>query len=266
MALIELDDVTLKREGRIILDRISLKIAPGMITAIMGSSGSGKSTLLNLMTGRLQPTQGSVKLFGIDLSIAMRPQERLAIWRRVGFLFQSAALFSDLSVIDNVKFPISEHTNLPERLQTMIALMKLESVGLRAASDYHPHQLSGGMQRRVALARAISLDPEIVFYDEPFAGQDPISMGVLVRLIQQFTKDLGMSSLVVSHDVGETLAIADRVIFLHESKIHFHGTAHEFVRCQDPGVVQFVQALADGPVQFHMQPSQALGDQLLCLE
>jgi phospholipid/cholesterol/gamma-HCH transport system ATP-binding protein len=266
MALIELDNVTLKRNERTILDKVSLQIAPGIITAIMGSSGSGKSTLLNLMTGRLQPTIGSVKLFSVDLSKHSPPKKRYALWRRVGFLFQSAALFNDLSVIENVRFPIAEHTDLPERLQKIVALMKLESVGLRAASEYLPHQLSGGMQRRVALARAIALDPEIVFYDEPFAGQDPISMGVLVRLIQQFTRDLGITSLVVSHDVGETLAIADRVIFLHQGRIYFHGTAHEFVRCQDPGVVQFVQALADGPVQFHMNNSQALGDQLLCLK
>ncbi len=232
----------------------------------MGSSGSGKSTLLNLMTGRLQPSSGSVRLFGVDLAQKRPAHERYALWRRVGFLFQSAALFNDLTVMQNVCFPIAEHTDLPERLQKIVALMKLESVGLRAAGNYLPHQLSGGMQRRVALARAIALDPEIVFYDEPFAGQDPISMGVLVRLIQQFTRDLGITSIVVSHDVGETLAIADRVIFLHQGKIHFHGTAHEFVRCQDPGVVQFVQALADGPVQFHMNHPQALGDQLLCLE
>jgi phospholipid/cholesterol/gamma-HCH transport system ATP-binding protein len=191
-------------------------------------------------------------------------KNRYDLWRRIGFLFQSAALFNDLNVIQNVQFPIAEHTDLPERMQKIIALIKLESVGLRAASHYYPHQLSGGMQRRVALARAIALDPELVFYDEPFAGQDPISMGVLVRLIQQFSKNLGMTSLVVSHDVGETLAIADRVIFLHQGKVYFHGTAHEFVRCQDPGVVQFVQALADGPVQFHMQNSMTLGEQLLC--
>lgn len=266
MALIELDEVTFCRNERVILDRISLKIEPGIVTAIMGSSGSGKSTLLNLMTGRLKPDTGQVKLFDVDLSQDHSSKQRNALWRRVGFLFQSAALFNDLSVIENVAFPISEHTNLPTHLQKIVALMKLESVGLRAASDYMPHQLSGGMQRRVALARAIALDPEIVFYDEPFAGQDPISMGALVRLIQQFTQDLGITSLVVSHDVGETLAIADRVIFLHKGKVHFHGSAHEFVRCQDPGVVQFVQALADGPVQFHMAHSQDLGDQLLCLE
>jgi phospholipid/cholesterol/gamma-HCH transport system ATP-binding protein len=264
MSLIKIEGVSFKREERYVLKDISLTIEPGVITAVMGASGSGKSTLLNLMVGRLHPDQGSVTLFDTELKATAR-SKIYGLWRRMGFLFQSAALFNDLTVLENVMFPIDEHTKIPEVIQEIIALMKLESVGLRAASDYYPYQLSGGMQRRVALARAIALDPEVVFYDEPFAGQDPISMGVLVRLIKQFNQDLGISSILVSHDVGETLAIADKVIFLHEGNIRFDGTTHDFVRCQDPGVVQFVQALADGPVKFHMTHNKTIGDQLLCL-
>lgn len=262
--LIELKKVSFQRSGRWILKDVDLSIHSGSITAVMGSSGSGKSTLLNLMTGRLSPDSGQVFLF--DQEIAAQPQAQMyQLWKQIGFLFQSAALFNDKTVLQNVTFPIEEHTKLPERLRSCIGLMKLESVGLRAAAHYYPHELSGGMQRRVALARAIALDPRIVFYDEPFAGQDPISMGVLVRLIKQFTEDLGISSLLVSHDISETLGIADRVIFLHEGRVYFHGTTHDFVRCQDPAVVQFVQALADGPVRFHMAHKQTLGEQLLCL-
>ncbi len=264
MAFIELEDVSFFRNNRCILDKVSLKIERGIITAIMGSSGSGKSTLLNIMTGRLRPESGKVKIFDHSLS-SLTVAQRVQLWKKIGFLFQSAALFNDLTVLENVCFPISEHTTLPLSFQKTVGLMKLEAVGLRAAAHYYPHELSGGMQRRVALARAIALDPQIIFYDEPFAGQDPISMGALVRLIHQFTKDLGMTSLVVSHDVGETLAIADRVIFLNQGKIRFHGTAHEFVRCQDPAVVQFVQALADGPVQFHMPHEKSVTEELLWL-
>jgi phospholipid/cholesterol/gamma-HCH transport system ATP-binding protein len=264
MSLIKIEKVSFKREDRFVLKDVSLTIEPGIVTAIMGASGSGKSTLLNLMVGRLIADAGTITLMGQELHEHMGAKI-YSLWRRMGFLFQSAALFNDLTVLENVMFPIDEHTTLPHIMQEIVAFMKLEAVGLRAASDYYPHQLSGGMQRRVALARAIALDPEVVFYDEPFAGQDPISMGVLVRLIKQFTQDLGMSSILVSHDVGETLAIADKVIFLHEGKIRFDGTAHDFVRCQDPGVVQFVQALADGPVQFHMPHNKKIGDQLICL-
>lgn len=262
--LIELHKVSFQRNGRWILKDVDLTIQSGSITAVMGSSGSGKSTLLNLMTGRLQPDSGKVFLF--DQEINKQPYGQMyRLWQKIGFLFQSAALFNDMTVLENVIFPIEEHTHLPQRLRSCIGLMKLESVGLRAAAQYYPHELSGGMQRRVALARAIALDPSIVFYDEPFAGQDPISMGVLVRLIKQFTEDLGISSLVVSHDISETLGIADRVIFLHDAHVYFHGSTHDFVRCQDPAVVQFVQALSDGPVRFHMDHAQSLGEQLLCL-
>lgn len=262
--LIELQDVSFQRNGRWILQDVNLTIQSGCITAIMGASGSGKSTLLNLMTGRLQADRGKVFLFDQQID-RQSASQMYALWKKIGFLFQSAALFNDMTVLENVTFPIEEHTHLPERFRNSIGLMKLESVGLRAAADYYPHELSGGMQRRVALARAIALDPQIVFYDEPFAGQDPISMGVLVRLIKQFTEDLGISSLVVSHDISETLGIADKVIFLHSGQVYFHGSTHDFVRCQDPAVVQFVQALADGPVGFHMSHPQSLGEQLLCL-
>jgi phospholipid/cholesterol/gamma-HCH transport system ATP-binding protein len=262
--MIEIHDLSFQRHGRWILKNVNLSLDSGYITAIMGASGSGKSTLLNLITGRLRPDTGKVFLFGEQLD-KQREGQMYGLWKKMGFLFQSAALFNDMTVIENVIFPISEHTLLPERLARYIGLMKLESVGLRAAADYYPHELSGGMQRRVALARAIALDPQIVFYDEPFAGQDPISLGVLVRLIKQFTEDLGITSLVVSHDISETLGIADKVIFLHDGGIYFHGSTHDFVRCQDPAVVQFVQALADGPVRFHMPHSQSLGEQFLCL-
>ena len=265
MSLIKFEQVSFKRSDRYILKDISLTIEPGVITAIMGASGSGKSTLLNLMVGRLTADNGRITLLDQELNSRIG-SGIYQLWRRMGFLFQSAALFNDLTVLENVMFPIDEHTTLPEIMQEIVAIMKLEAVGLRAAASYYPHQLSGGMQRRVALARAIALDPEIVFYDEPFAGQDPISMGVLVRLIKQFNQDLGITSILVSHDVGETLAIADKVIFLHEGKIRFDGTAHDFVRCQDPGVVQFVQALADGQVKFNMPSAHTIGEQLICLK
>jgi phospholipid/cholesterol/gamma-HCH transport system ATP-binding protein len=229
MSLIKLEHVSFKRDDLCILKDISLTIEPGLITAIMGASGSGKSTLLNIMIGRLNPQEGKVFLLNNELKSNVQ-SKIYQLWRRMGFLFQSAALFNHLTVLENVMFPIDEHTLIPTVIQKIIGLMKLESVGLRAAADYYPHELSGGMQRRVALARAMALDPELVFYDEPFAGQDPISMGVLVRLIKQFNKDLGVSSILVSHDVGETLAIADKVIFLHEGRIRFDGTAHDFVR------------------------------------
>jgi phospholipid/cholesterol/gamma-HCH transport system ATP-binding protein len=262
MPIIKLENVSFTRNNRKILDDITLSIEPGLITALMGASGSGKSTLLNIIIGRLAADKGLVQLFDKDLTKI--PHDKIySIWKRMGFLFQSAALFNDLTAIENVMFPLDEHTKLPDQMQRSIGLMKLEAVGLRGAADYYPDQLSGGMQRRVALARALSLDPEVVFYDEPFAGQDPISMGVLVKLIKQFNESLGISSILVSHDVQETLAIADRVLFLHEGKIRFNGTATEFARCQDPGVVQFVQGLSDGPVKFHMATQKSWSDQLL---
>lgn len=263
MSVIRFENVSFSYQGQCVLKNISLNIYPQLVTAIMGSSGSGKSTLLNLAVGRMLPTHGSVHLFShdtADISLSVK----YALWRKVGYLFQSAALFNDMTALENVRFPLDEHTPLPSRMKDDIAILKLEAVGLRAISNMYPDEMSGGMQRRVALARALALDPALVCYDEPFAGQDPISMGYLVKLIRQFNDFLKITSLLVSHDIHETLAIADRVIFLDNGRIYFDGTATELYRSDLPKVVQFVQASSRGPVNFHKTCQQTLKEQLLC--
>ena len=263
MNVIRFENVSFAYQGQNILKNISLTIYPQLVTAIMGSSGSGKSTLLNLAVGRLMPTNGCVHLFS-QRTCDLSDTKKYDLWKKLGFLFQSAALFNDLTVLENVRFPLDEHTRLPLRMREDIAILKLEAVGLRAVASMYPHEMSGGMQRRVALARALALDPSLVCYDEPFAGQDPISMGFLVKLIRQFNDLLKITSLLVSHDIEETLAIADRVIFLDNGKIYFDGTATEFYRSELPKVVQFVQASSKGPVDFHKPCQKTLKEQLLC--
>lgn len=263
MSLVRFENVSFSYQGQSILKNISLTLYPQLVTAIMGSSGSGKSTLLNLAVGRLLPCHGTVSLFS-EITAQLTLDHKYALWQKVGYLFQSAALFNDMTVLENVRFPLDEHTTLPLSMKNDIATLKLEAVGLRAVSHMHPHELSGGMQRRVALARALALDPCLVCYDEPFAGQDPISMGFLVKLIRQFNDFLKISTLLVSHDIQETLAIADRVIFLDNGRIYFDGTATEFYRSNLPKVVQFVQASSRGPVDFHKPCHQTLKEQLLC--
>ncbi len=235
---------------RLILDDISLAIPRGKVTALMGASGGGKTTVLRLIGGQIKAQSGQMLFDGQDVTPMTQPQ-LYAARRRMGMLFQYGALFADLDVFENVAFPLREHTNLPEALIRDVVLMKLNAVGLRGARDLKPSDLSGGMARRVALARAIALDPELVMYDEPFAGLDPISLGTAARLIRELNDAMGLTSLFVSHDLEQTFAIADQVIILANGKIATQGTPDEVRHSTDPLVVQYVNALPDGPVHFH---------------
>jgi phospholipid/cholesterol/gamma-HCH transport system ATP-binding protein len=248
--LIEIEDLTFRRGERLIFDRLSLKVPRGKITAIMGPSGTGKTTLLKLIAGQLKPESGRVLVDGEDVHRLKRSQV-YRLRQRMGMLFQSGALLTDLNVFENVAFPLREHFSLPEDLLTNLVLMKLESVGLRGAKDLMPSELSGGMARRVALARAFVLDPEMVFYDEPFVGQDPITMGVLVSLIKRLNQSLGTSSIVVSHDVDEVMSIADFACVLSEGRIIEQGTPQQLKDSDSQYVQQFLQGLPDGPVPMH---------------
>jgi phospholipid/cholesterol/gamma-HCH transport system ATP-binding protein len=255
--LIEFRHVKFGYAERLVLDDVSLSIPRGKVTALMGASGGGKTTALRLIGGQYQASQGQVlmqseKADGAAQDIGKLDRNGLyAARRRMGMLFQFGALFTDLSVFDNVAFPLREHTDLPEALIRDVVLMKLNAVGLRGARDLMPSQVSGGMARRVALARAIALDPELVMYDEPFAGLDPISLGTAARLIRQLNDTMGLTSVVVSHDLEETFHIADKVIILANGKIAAQGTPEEVRHSDNPLVHQFVNALPEGPVQFH---------------
>ena len=248
--LVRVRDLCFAWGDRSVFNRVDLDIPRGRITAIMGPSGSGKTTLLRLIGGQLRPTVGTVEVDG-ELVHALARPELYQLRKRMGMLFQSGALFTDLNVFENVAFPLREHTRLPERLIRTLVLMKLESVGLRGARHLLPNQLSGGMARRVALARAIALDPMMIMYDEPFAGQDPISMGVLVKLIHVLNEALNLTSIIVSHDVKETAAIADYIYLIADGRVVEHGTPAELGRSASPWVEQFMGALPDGPVSFH---------------
>ncbi len=233
-----------------ILDDVSLSIPRGKVTALMGASGGGKTTVLRLIGGQIKAQRGQVLFDGQDIT-PMQQRELYATRRRMGMLFQFGALFADLSVFENVAFPLREHTRLPQALIRDIVLMKLNAVGLRGARDLRPSDLSGGMARRVALARAIALDPELVMYDEPFAGLDPISLGTSARLIRELNDAMGLTSIMVSHDLEQTFAIADHIIVLANGKIATQGTPDEVRHSSDPLVYQFVHALPEGPVHFH---------------
>ncbi|WP_439517777.1 ABC transporter ATP-binding protein [Hydrogenophaga sp.] len=248
--LVELRSLTFGYGERAILDNISLTVPRGKVTALMGASGGGKTTVLKLIGGQIRAQKGQTLFDGQDVTV-MNPKALYAARRRMGMLFQFGALFTDMSVFDNVAFPLIEHTALPDALVRDIVLMKLNAVGLRGARDLMPSELSGGMARRVALARAIVLDPELVMYDEPFAGLDPISLGTAARLIRQLNDAMGLTSIVVSHDLDETFHIADQVIVLANGKIAAQGTPEEVRHSEDPLVRQFVNALPDGPVRFH---------------
>jgi phospholipid/cholesterol/gamma-HCH transport system ATP-binding protein len=249
-ALVECRNLSFGYGQRLILDDVSFTVPRGKVTALMGASGGGKTTVLRLIGGQVKANRGELLFDGqnvgrLDLS------GLYAARRRMGMLFQFGALFTDLSVFDNVAFPLREHTGLPEALVRDIVLMKLNAVGLRGARDLMPSQISGGMARRVALARAIALDPELVMYDEPFAGLDPISLGTAAQLIRRLNDTLGITSVVVSHDLEETFHIADQVIVLANGKIAAQGTPEEVRHSTDPLVHQFVQAEPEGPVHFH---------------
>ncbi|KIF80331.1 toluene ABC transporter ATP-binding protein [Noviherbaspirillum autotrophicum] len=232
----------------------------GKVVAVMGGSGSGKTTILRLIGGQLQAQKGTIHVDGKAVDARDIPA-MYAMRRKMGMLFQHGALFTDLTVFENVAFPLREHTRLPEELIRDLVLMKLHAVGLRNAAQLKPSEISGGMARRVALARAIALDPQLIMYDEPFAGLDPISMGVTANLIRRLNDALGSTSILVSHDVHESFAIADYVYFLSQGKIVAHGTPQQMLASEDPYVKQFVQAEPDGPVPFHY-PGRSLAQDL----
>ncbi len=248
--LIQITDMSFSHGERLLYDNISLTIPRGKITAFMGPSGIGKTTLLRLIGGQLRPDQGQILFDGVDVPSLAR-NDLYQLRKRMSMLFQSGALFTSLNVFDNVAFPLREHTGLPEALIRTLVMMKLECVGLRGAAYLMPSELSGGMARRAALARAIALDPELIMYDEPFAGQDPITMAVLVKLISQLNKTLGLTSVIVSHDVTEVLSIADYVYLIANRQVVAHGTPTQLREEANPEVAQFVQGLPDGPVPFH---------------
>ena len=249
-SLVELRHLTFGYGERVILDDISLVVPRGKVTALMGASGGGKTTILRLIGGQNRAQSGQTLFDGQDIG-PMNQRDLYAARRRMGMLFQFGALFADLSVFENVAFPLREHTDLPEPLIRDIVLMKLNAVGLRGARDLMPSDLSGGMARRIALARAIALDPELVMYDEPFSGLDPISLGTAARLIRQLNDSMGLTSIFVSHELEQTFAIADHVIILANGKIATQGTPDQVRQSTDPLVYQYVNALSDGPVRFH---------------
>ena len=249
-ALVELKNVTFSRGDRVIYDDISLKFPKGKLTAIMGPSGIGKTTMLRLIGGQLMPDTGDILVAGNNIPKLSR-SALYKVREKMSMLFQSGALFTDMTVFDNVAFPIREHTSLPEDIIRTMVLLKLEAVGLRGARDLMPAELSGGMARRAALARSIALDPELIMFDEPFVGQDPISMGVLVRLIRDLNSSLNLTSIVVSHDVKEVMEIADYLYIMADKRVIGHGTKEQLLESESELVQQFLRGEADGPVPFH---------------
>jgi len=259
--LVKVRGLKFSRGNRMIFDGVDLDIQRGKITAIMGPSGTGKTTLLRLIGGQLRPQQGSVEVDGKRVD-SLRHAGLYQLRKRMGMLFQNGALLTDMNVFDNVAFPLREHTRLSENMIRDLVLIKLHAVGLRGARKLMPSELSGGMARRVALARAIALDPMIMMYDEPFTGQDPISMGVLVRLIRKLNDALGLTSIIVSHDIAETASIADYIYLLSNGKVVGQGTTDELNRSSSEWAQQFLKGLPDGPVPFHYQAEDYLQDLL----
>lgn len=258
--LVDIKGLRFAYGDRLILDNVDMEFRRGSVVAIMGGSGMGKTTLLKLIGGLLTPQKGTISIDGELLD----PRDRQNLFRlrkKMGMLFQFGALFTDMTVFENVAFPLREHTDLPEELIHDLVLLKLGAVGLRGAAPLYPAEISGGMSRRVALARAISLDPDLIMYDEPFAGLDPISMGVTSQLIKNLNDALGSTSIIVTHDVAETFAIADYVYMISSGKVAAHGTPQELRESKDPFVVQFVNGEPDGPVKFHY-PAKPLREDL----
>ena len=248
--IVEIDNLSFGYKGRLLHKGINMSFPRGKVVAIMGGSGSGKTTLLRLIGGQLKPTHGQVRVDGA----VVHEQNRSGIYqlrRKMGMLFQFGALFTDLSVFENVAFPMREHTDLPESMIRDLVMMKLNAVGLRGARNLMPTELSGGMARRVALARAVALDPAIIMYDEPFAGLDPISMGVICNLIRSLNDALGATSIVVTHDVHESFSFVDYVYFVSEGVVVAEGTPDDLRKSDMPFVHQFVHGEVDGPVPFH---------------
>jgi phospholipid/cholesterol/gamma-HCH transport system ATP-binding protein len=257
-------DVHYAVDGRPIFTGVDVRVRRGRITAIMGPSGTGKTTLLKLITAQIQADRGEVLVFGHDLA-KLGISETYAIRKRMGMLFQNGALLTDMNVFENVAFPVREHTDLPESLIRMLVLTKLQAVGLRGAAELMPAELSGGMARRVALARAIVMDPEILIYDEPFVGLDPISLGVIMRLIKQMNVALGITTILVSHDVQELSTIADDSYLLSEGRVAASGSPQELKKSNSEAVRQFMTGSPDGPVPFHY-PACDYTTQLLAAE
>lgn len=258
---VELQKMSFKRGERYIYKDVDITIPHKKITAIMGPSGCGKTTLLNLISGQLLPSEGKVMVNGKNVPDLGRSQ-LFDLRKEMGVLFQSGALFTDMTVFENVAFPLRIHTDLPEEMIRDIVLMKLQAVGLRGAIGLMPDELSGGMKRRVALARAIAMDPQILLYDEPFAGQDPIAMGVLVRLIKLLNDALGITSIIVSHDIDETSSIADYIYVVGNAQVLGYGTPAELKQMDDPRVRQFIKGEPDGPIHFQF-PAEDYKLQLL---
>lgn len=259
--IVEISNLHFARNGRPIFKGVDLVIPRGKITAIMGPSGTGKTTLLRLIGAQLQPSQGKILVDGQDIHRLGR-NDLFQLRKKMGMLFQTGGLFTHLNVFENAAFALREHTNLSEDMIRSLVLLKLQMVGLRGARDLMPSELSGGMARRVALARAISLDPQLIMYDEPFTGQDPISMGVLVKLIKTLNNTLGLTSIVVSHDVHETLSIADYVYIIADGQLIGSGTPESLMKESSKQLEQFLKGLPDGPVPFHY-PAASLEQDLL---
>jgi phospholipid/cholesterol/gamma-HCH transport system ATP-binding protein len=250
--LIKIRGLKFSRGSRVIFENIDMDIPRTGMTAIMGPSGTGKTTLLKLIGGQLQPDAGSIEVDGYNVH-SLKTKDLYALRKRMGMLFQSGALLTDLSVFENVAYPIREHTRVSESMLRQLVLMKLNAVGLRGAAELMPSELSGGMARRVAMARAIALDPMMIMYDEPFTGQDPISKGVLVKLIKTLNDALNLCSIVVSHDVDETMSIADYIYILSSGTVVEHGSPDDMLKSDSEWTKQFVEGLADGPVPFHYE-------------
>jgi len=248
--LVDVESVSFSYDRRPILKGISMRVTRGKVVAIMGASGSGKTTLLRIIGGQLRPTSGRVQVAGHPVDGLDLPA-LYALRRRMSMLFQFGALFTDMSVYDNVAFPLREHVKPPEELLNDLVIMKLNAVGLRGAAHLTPTELSGGMARRVALARSIALDPQLILYDEPFTGLDPISFGVIVRLIRNLNDSLGATSIIVTHDVQEALGVVDYVYFMAAGRVIAQGTPDEIRSSSEPFVRQFVNGAAEGPVPFH---------------
>jgi phospholipid/cholesterol/gamma-HCH transport system ATP-binding protein len=260
-ALVTLEDVSFGYGSRLVLHDIDLTVPKGEVVAIMGGSGTGKTTILRLIGGQLRPTSGKVSVAG--RSVPDLDSEQLFLMRRqMGMLFQFGALFSDMTVYDNVAFPLREHTRLPEDMIHDLVIMKLNAVGLRGAAELRPAELSGGMARRVALARAVALDPMLILYDEPFAGLDPIALTIIGDLIRKLNDELGATSVIVTHDIVESLKIVDYVYFVAEGRIIAKGTPAEVRASQVPYVRQFIDGEVDGPVAFHY-PAPPLREELM---
>lgn len=247
---VEIKNLSFYRGDKCIFDNISLAIPKNKITAILGPSGTGKTTLLHLIGRLIKPQSGKISVLDQNL-LKLRRKELMGLRKKMGVLFQSGALFTHIDIFDNVAFPIRENTNLPESIIENIVLMKLEAVGLRGAAKMFPSELSGGMLRRAALARAISLDPQIMMYDEPFTGQDPISLGVVLKLIKSLNDSLSMTSVIISHDIHDVLSIADHVVILANKKIIAADNPENIKNSKSKFVQQFLNGCPDGPVPFH---------------